>query len=102
MRPELVESIGLDSRYRRLVRRRSRLAWLLTAIVLIAFFGFTLLTAFAKDLLAAPIGPGVMSLGIPIGFGLILLAIALTGIYVAVANREYDRLTREIVADLGE
>jgi len=101
MQPELVERIGSDPRYLRLVRRRSRFAWTLTAVVLVAFFGFTLLVAFDKDLLAAPIGAGVTSLGIPLGFGLILLAIALTGIYVVVANREYDRLTREIVEDFA-
>ena len=100
MQAELIDRIGRDPRYLRLVRRRSRLAWCLSAVVLSAFFGFTLLVAFDKELLASPVGPGVMSLGIPLGFGLILLAIALTGIYVGIANREFDRLTREIVEDL--
>jgi len=101
MQAELIERIGRDPRYLRLVGRRSRLAWTLTAIVLAAFFGFTLLIAFDKELLAAPIASGVTSLGIPLGFGMILLAIALTGIYVVAANGEFDRLTREIVQEVA-
>lgn len=102
MSPEAIAAIEADPRYRELVSRRSRFAWLLTAIMLAAYFAFLLLIAFDKEALARPIGGGVISLGIPIGIGLILLAIALTGVYVARANREYDALTRAIVAEHGE
>lgn len=40
--------------YRQLVRRRSRLAWTLTAIMLVAYFGYVLLIAFDKDFLGGP------------------------------------------------
>ncbi|PAX06728.1 DUF485 domain-containing protein [Sphingomonas lenta] len=85
--------VGLadDPRYRRLVRRRSRLGWTLTALMLVAYFGFILLVAFAKPLLARPLAGGATSVGIPIGLGVILLAIALTGVYVRRVNREFDR-----------
>jgi len=83
--------------YQTLVRRRSRFAWILTAIMLVVYFGYIGLIAFDKPFLAQPIGPGVMSLGIPVGVGIILITIALTGIYVVRANSEFDRLTREIV-----
>lgn len=102
MSPETIAAIEADPRYRTLVSRRSRFGWTLTAIMLIAYFAFLLLIAFDKEALAQPIGGGGVSLGIPIGLGLILLAIALTGIYVARANREYDALTRAIVEDYGE
>lgn len=100
MNEETLAKIEDDERYQRLIRRRSRLGWLLSAIIFIAYFSFTALIAFDKELLAAPIGTGVTSLGIPIGFALILLAILLTGIYVRRANGEFDRLTREIVAEV--
>lgn len=96
----MLAKIEADPRYRQLIRQRSRLGWLLAAIMLLAYFGFTAVIAFDKDLLAAPLGSGVTSVGIPVGFGLILLAIGLTGIYVARANGEFDRLTREIVAEV--
>lgn len=91
-----------NSKYRDFVRRRRRLAWTLTAIMCVAYFGYILLIAFDKALLARPIGGGAMTLGIPIGFGLILLGIALTAFYVRVANRTHDALLAEIVAEAGE
>ena len=91
-----------NPKYRDFVRRRRRLAWALTAVMCGAYFGYILLIAFDKALLARPIGGGAMTLGIPIGFGLILLGIALTGLYVRVANRHHDALLAEIVAEAGE
>jgi uncharacterized membrane protein (DUF485 family) len=99
---ERIERVRAHPTYRRLVRRRRRLAWTLTAIMCIAYFGYVLLIAFDKPLLARPIGGGAMTVGIPIGFGLILLGIALTGLYVRIANHEHDALLAEILAETGE
>lgn len=85
-----------------LVRKRRRLAWTLTAIMCAAYFGYILLIAFNKPLLATPIAGGATTLGIPIGFGLILLGIALTAFYVRVANRDHDALLAELIADVPE
>ena len=43
--------------------------------------------------------PEYLSLGIPIGFGVILFAVALTGIYVHRANREFDAEVARLVAE---
>ena len=91
--------VALDPRYRRLLRHRGRFELTLTAIILVAYFGYILLIAFDKTLLAAPIAGGVTSLGIPLGVGIILLSILLTGIYVRRANREFDALLEEIRRD---
>ena len=99
MDDEILGKIETDDRYRRLIRQRSRLGWVLTAVIFVAYFSFTALIAFDKELLGAPIGGGVTSLGIPIGFGLILLAIGLTAMYVRCANGEFDRITGELVAE---
>lgn len=90
------DEVLADPRYQRLVRRRGRFTWALTAIMLAAYFGYILLIAFDKELLARPIGRGVTSLGIPVGVGIILLAILLTGLYVRRANKEYDPLVRAL------
>jgi uncharacterized membrane protein (DUF485 family) len=92
-------AIARDPRYVALVRRRGRFTWALTGVMLATYFGFILLVAFYKALLARPIGSGVMSVGIVIGLGLILLAVALTGLYVRRANREYDPLVDALVAN---
>ena len=88
------DEIIADPRYQRLVKQRGRFTWTLTAIMLAVYFGYILLIAFDKAVLARPIGGGVTSIGIPIGVGIILLAIVLTGLYVRRANREFDPLVR--------
>ena len=90
------EEVLADPRYRRLLKRRGRFTWTLTIFMLIAYFGYIALIAFNKLLLAQPIGRGVTSLGIPVGVGIILLAIVLTGLYVRRANREFDPLVRAL------
>jgi uncharacterized membrane protein (DUF485 family) len=98
MDEDMLARIEADPRYRALIHARSRLAWTLAGIMLASFFSYIALIAFDKELLSTPIGRGVTSLGIPIGFGLILLAILLTAIYVRRANGAFDRLTQEIIA----
>jgi uncharacterized membrane protein (DUF485 family) len=93
------EAIARDPRYRELTRSRDRLAGWLSAVVLTAYFGFILLVAFNKPFLAQPVAGGVTSVGIVLGFGLILLAIALTGLYVRRANRDFDHLVAGLAAD---
>jgi uncharacterized membrane protein (DUF485 family) len=101
MGDERLERLAEDPRYRELVRRRGRVGWTLAAVMLAAYFGYILLIAFDKPLLARAVGGGVTSLGIPLGLGVILLAILLTAIYVRRANGEFDALTAEL-KDEGE
>lgn len=91
--------IEANPRYQELKRKRSGFGWLLTILMLIAYYGFIGLIAFDKEFLARPIGDGVTSLGIPIAFGVIVFTIAITGLYVRRANSEYDRLTAKILED---
>jgi uncharacterized membrane protein (DUF485 family) len=93
--------IAADPRYLALVKSRGRFTWTLTAAMLVAYFGFILLIAFDKSALAHPIGAGVMSIGIPVGLGVILFAIGLTGLYVRRANRDYDALVQALAEDKG-
>jgi len=92
-----VTAIASDPRYLDLVRRRSRFAWSLTAVMLAVFFGYILLIAFDKTLLARPAFGGTTSLGIPIGIGVILVGILLTGVYVRRANRDFDPAVRALL-----
>jgi len=86
-------------RFQELVRQRTKFAWTLTIVMLVIYFGFILLVAFAKPLLAMKVGDGVTSLGILLGLGVIIAAFVLTGIYVYRANNEFDELTRNLTRE---
>lgn len=99
---ERLARIAADPRYVALLTRRARFTWTLTAIMLAAFFSYILLIAFDKPFLAQPIGNGATSLGIPIGLGVILLGIVLTGVYVRRANNDFDPIVKSIREDLDK
>jgi uncharacterized membrane protein (DUF485 family) len=86
----------LDSpEFRRLVVTRWTISLLLTAALFAAYYGFILLVALDKRLLALRLGgaesASATTLGIPMAVAVIVVAWALTAIYVAWANRGYDR-----------
>jgi uncharacterized membrane protein (DUF485 family) len=66
------------------------------------YFGFIILVAFGKDLLAIKIGSGVTSLGILVGLAVIFAAFILTGIYVYRANTRFDQLTANLKRELTQ
>lgn len=73
----------------RLTGRRWRVALTLTAAMLAVYFGFILLIAFDKPLLARLVTGG-LSFGILLGVLVILSAWVLTWVYVRWANDHYD------------
>ena len=91
------ERTSQDPNYKELVRQRSSLGWTLSLIMLVIYFGFILLVAYAPKFLGTPLGTGVTTIGIPIGLFVIVSAFALTGIYVKRANSVFDPLTRKII-----
>ncbi|MDB5840613.1 MAG: hypothetical protein JWQ23_2565 [Herminiimonas sp.] len=99
MEQDLVRKIKSNPRYQKLVSTRSRFGWILAALMLIVYYGYILLIAFDKELLARKIGNGVMTWGIPVGLFVIVFTVVITGIYVWRANREFDDLTAEIRRD---
>ena len=75
---------------RALVARRWRIGGLLTAVMMLGYFGFIFLVAFDKEAAGQLIADDQISIGIVLGAGVILLAPVLTAIYVRWANRVYD------------
>jgi len=92
----LVARVTAHPKYQELKARRTRFGLWLTIAMLVVYYGFILLVAFNKPLLASRIGEGVMTLGMPIGLGVILFTIVITAIYVQRANGEFDRLSDDI------
>ena len=96
MEANLAERIAAHPSYQQLKARRSSFGWWLTAAMLVVYYGFILLVAFDKPLLASRLGDGVMTLGMPIGLGVIVFTIVITAVYVRRANNEFDKLSDDI------
>jgi uncharacterized membrane protein (DUF485 family) len=96
MDEQLAARIRANPKFAELLRKRNSFAWTLTIVMLVVYLGFIGVVAYAPDVLGISVS-GAITLGFPLGLGVIVVAVLLTGIYVARANGEFDRLTREIV-----
>ena len=83
-----------------LSRQRWRVALVLSAVVVTVYFGFILLVAFNKPLLATPLAPG-LTLGLLLGLLVIVIAWLTTWIYARWANQHYDPQVRALRDDAG-
>ena len=92
METELALRIASHPKYQELKAKRTSFGWWLTLAMMVVYYGFILLVAFNKELLSQRLGEGVMTVGIPVGLGVIVFTIVITAIYVKRANGEYDDL----------
>lgn len=102
MENDMAAKIAANPKYQKLVGTRSSFGWILTAIMMVVYYGYIAIIAFNKEVLAARLGEGVMTVGIPVGLGVIFFTVLITGFYVRRANSEFDQLTREIVEEAGK
>ncbi len=100
MDTRIARNISSNPKYVELVRRRSSFAWQLAIAMLVIYYAFILIIAFAPSILGIPLGNGVVTtIGIPVGILIIVSAFVLTGIYVRRANTEFDELNRQILEE---
>ena len=76
------EAVLANPKFQKLVRARSTLGWVMSAIMVFVYLGLIALVAFDKPLVAQPIGDGPTSVGIALGIAVIISAWVLVGIYV--------------------
>jgi len=96
MQADLAQRIAAHPKYQELKSKRSSFGWWLTISMLVVYYGFILLVAFNKDFMSSKLGAGVMTMGMPIGLGVILFTVVITAIYVRRANSEFDALSEQI------
>ena len=96
MQDDLIQRVVNNPQYQELKRKRSSFGWTLTWAMMIVYYGFILLVAFNKEFLSQRLGEGVLTIGVPLGFGVIVFTVIITVIYVRRANSEYDDLTAAI------
>ena len=96
MEMELAKRIASLPQYKELKSKRDSFGWWLTAAMMVVYYGFILLVAFDKPFLSQTFGDGVITLGMPIGFGVIVFTVVITAIYIRRANSEFDALSAAI------
>jgi uncharacterized membrane protein (DUF485 family) len=96
---DVTDRIQANPKYHELRRKRNGFGWALTLAMMVVYYGYIALIAWNKPFLSQPLGTGVTTLGVPIGMGVILFTIVITGFYVRRANSEFDALTRAILEE---
>ncbi len=97
MSADLYEQVKKNHKFHQLVKQRS-----LSSIILIMYFPFILLIAFFPAWLGQSLTGGVITIGIPIGVLIIVMAFVLTGVYVHKANKDFDRINQEIIREIKQ
>jgi len=99
MSSEMYARIRTNPKFKELVSKRERLAWTLTGIVLVLFFGLFLTVAFNPSVLAIRLGDSFVTTGLVIGLFEFILFWVLTAYYVVRANSEFDALTEAVLRE---
>jgi uncharacterized membrane protein (DUF485 family) len=99
MSSEIYARIQQNPKFKELVSKRERLAWTLTGIVLVLFFGLFLTVAFYPSVLAIRLGDSYVTTGLLIGFSQFVLFWLFTAVYVRRANSEFDALTEQLLRE---
>jgi uncharacterized membrane protein (DUF485 family) len=97
---DTLDRITANPKFLEFVAMRSTYSIIMAIVSAAAYYGFILLVAFNKEFLAQKIGEGyTMSIGVPIGVGVIVFTILLTWIYVRRANTEFDAINESLIKE---
>ncbi|PID47262.1 MAG: hypothetical protein CR967_05010 [Proteobacteria bacterium] len=102
MKEDLVKQIKQNKNYKELVSKRSTFSVALAIFILVIYYGYILTIAFEPSLLGTKIGWGVMTIGYPIGGGIIIVSFLCALIYVKRANTEFEDLISKIKNDIKD
>jgi len=98
---DIVARIEANPKYHELVSKRNSFGILLSILMIINYYGYILLIAFNKQWLSTKLAAGwTMSIGVPLGIGVIIITIVLTNVYVRRANSEFDDLNAELIKEV--
>lgn len=96
----IYQKIRENPRYRSLVQDRRRLAFSLSAIVLIPYALFIAAVSWQPHLLMYAPQEGKLTVGIWAALILIVGSWLLTGLYVLRANNAFDKATEQLLAEV--
>lgn len=95
-----VNQILQNPTFKTLVAKKRALSWSLTALMLFIYIGFTLLVAYNPEFLRQSISGGVITWGVPLGIGVIVISFVLCWIYSYIANNSFDVLNQAAVNEV--
>lgn len=90
-----------DIDFKKLCSKKNSISIVLTLLTMFVYYGFIFLIAFNKPFLASKITQTI-TVGIPVGIGVIVFSWLLTGIYVRWANKKYDLLVEKVKEKIGD
>jgi len=97
---DTLDRITANPKFLEFVAMRSKYSIIMAIVSAAAYYGFIVLVAFDKEFLAKKIGEGyTMSIGVPLGVGVIAFTILLTWIYVRRANTEFDAINEALIKE---
>ncbi len=100
MSDPVYQRVRQNPKFQVLVKKRGRLALLLSVIVLSAYYALMMAVAFAPDALRTPVAEGSgISIGFPLSAIVIVISWLLTGVYSYFANGEFEDLNNQIVTE---
>lgn len=103
MSDQTYERVANHPMFATMVAKRNRFALLLSAIVLVVYYGFVLTASLQPGTFASPISEGLTwCLGLVAGFAIQAFAFVMTGVYVRRANGEFDAMNRVILEEASK
>lgn len=102
MTPQDIDRIRQHPDFIQLVSRKQRLTWSLTLAMLVIYYGFVLVMAFAPGVLGQPLNGGATSVGIPVAVAVILLSFALTVFYAQQTNQVIDPIVEKLKLECNQ
>ena len=100
---DVVARITKNPKFQQFVSTRNVYSNIMTMLMMIVYFGYILLIAFNKPFLATKMSAGgTISIGIPMGIGVLVFTIIITWIYVRRANTEFDATKDEIIKEASK
>jgi uncharacterized membrane protein (DUF485 family) len=103
MASDVVERIQSNPKFLKMVSIRNNYSIIMSIMMMVVYFGYILLIAFNKQFLATKVSEGaVMSVGIPMGLGVLVFTIIITAIYVRRANTEFDAMKDEVIKEASK
>ncbi|KLT73689.1 membrane protein [Neisseria arctica] len=101
MDKQTAERVLSHPKFQTMAKQKSILGWTFSAIMFAVYVIYILFIGIDPHTFGTPVSEGsVTTWGIYIGLFVILFSIAITGVYVYVANGKFEQATQEVVREV--